>query len=43
MQYRNQWNIMTTAGAMAKDPEVSAIARELGIRLPTAQLLKNRG
>ena len=43
MQYRNQWNIMTTAAAMARDPEVSAIARELGIRLPTAQLLKNRG
>lgn len=43
MQYRNQWNIMTTAEAMARDPEVNAIAKALGVRLPTAQLLKNRG
>ena len=29
MQYRNQWNILTTAEAMARDPEVEAIARAL--------------
>ena len=43
MQYRNHWNIQTTSEQMAQDKEALAIARELGIRLPTAQLLKNRG
>ncbi len=43
MQYRNRWNIITTAAEMAEDGEALAIAKALGIRLPTAQLLKNRG
>ena len=43
MLYRNHWNILKTADAVKNDPAARAISEELGVMLPTAQLLLNRG
>ncbi len=43
MLYRNHWNIMKSAADLALDPAVKTIADALNIRMPTAQLLMNRG
>ncbi len=43
MTEKNQWIVTASRDAMARDALVSSIAENLGIRLPTAQLLVNRG
>ena len=43
MYLKNTWAVTATHKQMQADPTVREIAQELGIRLPTAQLLFNRG
>ena len=43
MYLKNKWAVTATHKQMQADPTVREIAQELGIRLPTAQLLFNRG
>lgn len=43
MRYKNKWVVAATHKQMSSDPTVQEISRELGIGLPTAQLLVNRG
>ena len=43
MQYKYQWNLAATQKQMRENPAVRTIAEELGVLLPTAQLLYNRG
>ena len=43
MYYKNQWIVAASADAMRQSPEACAISRALGVTLPTAQLLVNRG
>lgn len=43
MRYKNKWNIAVTHRQMAENETACEIASELGITLPTAQLLVNRG
>lgn len=43
MRYKNKWVVAATREQIGDDPIVREISRELGIRLPTAQLLVNRG
>ncbi len=43
MRYKNQWEVAATHKSMVDNPIVLEIARELGVRIPTAQLLVNRG
>ena len=43
MQYKYHWNLAATRNQMLEDPAVRAIAEDLGVFLPTAQLLVNRG
>lgn len=43
MQYKNKWVVAATHEQIRGNPVVCEIARELGVTLPTAQLLVNRG
>ena len=43
MQYKYQWNVAATKEQMKTNAAVRAVADELGVLLPTAQLLYNRG
>lgn len=43
MRYKNKWDVAASYEAMCGSPIVQEISRELGIKLPTAQLLVNRG
>ena len=43
MYLKNKWAVTATHKQMQADPTVREIAQELGIRLPTAQLIFNRG
>ncbi len=43
MFLKNKWAVTATHRQMQDDPTVREIAQELGIRLPTARLLFNRG
>lgn len=43
MRYKNKWVISSSYERMKDDPIVREISKELGIRLPTAQLLVSRG
>lgn len=43
MQYKNKWLVQATQEKMRNSPIVNEIANKLGIKLPTAQLLVNRG
>lgn len=43
MYVKNKWTVAASHKQMQADPTVREIAQELGIRLPTAQLLVNRG
>ena len=43
MQYKYHWNLAATRKQMTENPAVHAIAEDLGVFLPTAQLLVNRG
>ena len=43
MQYKYHWNLAATRKQMTENPAVKAIADDLGVTLPTAQLLVNRG
>lgn len=43
MRYKNTWNISATHRQMEENSIVNAIATELRLTLPTAQLLVNRG
>ncbi len=43
MYLKNKWAVSATHKQMQADPTVREIAQELGIRLPTARLLFNRG
>lgn len=43
MYVKNKWTVSATHREMQNSPTVREIARELGIKLPTAQLLVNRG
>jgi len=43
MYLKNKWAVAATHKQMQADPTVREIAQELGIRLPTARLLFNRG
>ena len=43
MQYKNKWLVHATQEKMRNSPIVNEIANKLGIKLPTAQLLVNRG
>lgn len=43
MQYKNKWLLQASAEKMQSSPIVNEISKKLGIKLPTAQLLVNRG
>lgn len=43
MRYKNKWVVAASREQMSGSPIVQEISHELGIRLPTAQLLVNRG
>ena len=43
MQYKYQWKVAATRAEVRKNAAAQAIAEELGILPPTAQLLVNRG
>lgn len=43
MQYKNKWVVAATHEQMQNSPLAMEISKELGIKLPTAQLLINRG
>ncbi len=43
MYYKNKWVIAATPGQIRENGDVGAIARDLDVTLPTAQLLYNRG
>ena len=43
MRYKNKWVTAASREQMSGSPIVQQISHELGIRLPTAQLLVNRG
>lgn len=43
MQYKNKWVVASTHEQMTNSPLADEISKELGIKLPTAQLLINRG
>lgn len=43
MGYRNNWVVAATYNQMRDNPIVCEISKELGVTLPTAQLLYNRG
>lgn len=43
MTYKNQWIVAASREDMRQSPEVCAISESLGVTLPTAQLLFNRG
>ncbi len=43
MRYKNKWVVAASHEQMCGNPIVQEISKELGIRIPTAQLLVNRG
>lgn len=43
MQYKNKWLVHSTTEETKNSPIVNEIAKKLNIKLPTAQLLVNRG
>ena len=43
MHYKNKWVVAASHEQMCGSPIVQEIAKDLGIRIPTAQLLVNRG
>lgn len=43
MHYKNRWLVQATAQQMMNDPAVAEISQKLGVTIPTAQLLVNRG
>lgn len=43
MEYKNKWSVTASYEQMINDSTVCEIAKELGITVPTAQLLVNRG
>ncbi len=43
MYQKNKWTVSVERDRMASDPRVLEISRKLGVTLPTAQLLCNRG
>ena len=43
MRKENKWTVSASHEEVVRSPQVRAISRELGITMPTAQLLVNRG
>lgn len=43
MRKENKWSVVSTREAAGRSPDVLAVSKELGLTVPTAQLLVNRG